>query len=121
MTGPAPQLNGAATPWQRYLEREHAARGIYLNVTAQAHFDYLSGPWPDRDAYQDIERNAWHTYYQAGREAWQRYRAEAEELSAPPLPDRVPGEAWRELVGGGHHLPGDSPRPLFTPNPERTD
>jgi len=80
-----------STPWQTYISHERAAREMYLAVTARAHHEYLAGPWPDRDAYLIVERDAYTTYYQAGREAWRFYRATME--TPPPPPARAVGYA----------------------------
>lgn len=71
-----------STAWRQYLDREHAARDMYLRITARAHHEYLGGPWPDRDAYLMVEREAYATYYQAGRHAWNIYRDAMDTL--PP-------------------------------------
>lgn len=73
-----------ATAWQRYLDREHAARDMYLEVTSRASHEYLTGPWPDRAAYEVVERQAWATYYAAGRDAWRTYTREATPPPPPP-------------------------------------
>jgi hypothetical protein len=82
---------GQISPWHRYLQREHAARDAYLAVTARAHQEYLTGPWPDRDSYMVVEKSAWLTYYTAGRAAWQMYRHEID--SPPPPPPIQPAQS----------------------------
>lgn len=111
----APPGSGA---WQRYLAHEHAARDAYLQTTAGAHREYLTGPWPDRQSYEAVERSAWVNYYAAGRAAWQTYTREV----APPPPPVVPPVsasypyplAGETLLSVAHQLDG----PQFTPHPE---
>jgi hypothetical protein len=108
----------AETAWTRYLDREHAARESYLSVVARAHQEYLTGPWPDRDAYNVVELQAWHTYYHAGRSAWNVYRA---ELATPPEPPRPkPAARAPEDFDGATWPPPSAghPYPVFTPRPE---
>lgn len=104
MTADGYNPNLGLTPWGQYLNREHAARDGYLAVTQAAHREYLTGPWPDRDSYTTIERQAWATYYAAGREAWNQYRRDMTPPPAPPappMPHRVP------QAGTGTGWPGD--------------
>lgn len=84
--------------WRRYLTREHAARNQYLATTTMAQAEYLTGPWPDRDAYNAVERSAWMTYYAAGRSAWQAYRQEAATAALPP--PRPTGDSGTYRPGG---------------------
>lgn len=113
MTAHVPEAYGNIGPWQRYVEREHAARDAYLAVVQSAHREYLTGPWPDREAYQHVEQSAWMTYYAAGREAWRYY---ARELAVParqhPYPD--PGTLTRDAAG---EIWPDDDRPRVTPGP----
>lgn len=100
MSGPGYAPRPPLTAWQRYLDREHAARDAYLAVTADAQDEYLTGPWPNRDAYQEVERRAWTTYYAAGRAAWQSYRAECDQTAPPPPPPpatRTPDASARTI------------------------
>ena len=69
--------------WRRYLDREHAAQAAYLSAVKRHHLEYLTGPWPDRIAFEHAERSEWITYYQSGRDAWRAYTA---ELDPPPPP-----------------------------------
>jgi hypothetical protein len=69
--------------WHRYITAEHQARAIYLSLVEDMHHQYLTGPWPDRAAYEIAERMAWNNYYSAGREAWRYYTA---EITPPPPP-----------------------------------
>lgn len=106
MTAHVPETYGNIGPWQRYVEREHAARDAYLAVVQGAHREYLTGPWPDREAYQHVEQSAWMTYYAAGREAWRAYTRELavparqhpypDPLPSPqqPIPPSHPGDSW---------------------------
>lgn len=101
MTAPGNEPRPQWVHWQEYLDREHAARFGYLAVVQAAHRELLSGPWPDREGYDTVERQAWRTYYTAGREAWNAYtRAMAVPPPPPaePLPRRVPfpaaGTGW---------------------------
>lgn len=106
---------GQISPWHRYLQREHAARDAYLAVTARAHTEYLTGPWPDRDSYTVVERQAWLTYYTAGRAAWQMYR---HEIDSPPPPPMPPSAPYLTRDAGGEVWPLDPSRPAqpgFTP------
>jgi len=106
------------TPWQEYLDREHAARDGYLAVVERAHREYLIGPWVDRAAYEVVERQAWATYYAAGRDAWRTYRAAA-EAPPPPPPPPAPQQPYYPpaQVETGLGFPG-SAFPMFTPKPE---
>ena len=85
-----PETYGNIGPWQRYVAKERAARAGYLAVVERAHNEYLTGPWPDREAYEHVERSAWMTYYAAGREAWRYY---TDELTPPPPPATPPSAA----------------------------
>jgi len=82
-----------ATPWQTYLDRQRTARDGYLLLVERAHKEYLTGPFPDRSAYEVVERAAWVTYYAAGRGAWHAYRADmdtAGEARPTPPPESHP-------------------------------
>lgn len=105
-------------PWQRYTARERAARSAYLATVEKAHREYLTGPWPDRDAYQVVERQAWVTYYAAGRDAWRYYAAEITEPPAQsPRLSRNP--ATSPLTGTvSATRPGPGPQPAYHPYPE---
>lgn len=85
-----PTTGASETPWQRYLARERAARDMYLEVTHRASHEYLTGPWPDRAAYEVVEHQAWATYYAAGRDAWRTYTREVSPPPPPPLPTKYP-------------------------------
>ncbi len=100
MTSPGYPQPAQDTPWTRYLTREHAARDGYLAATRHAHAEYLTGPWPDRESYQLAERQAWVTYYQAGRAALNAYRAEMTARETT-LPRRQPAAADRTAGGSG--------------------
>lgn len=89
MTSHYPPTGRDVMPFQRYLDATHAARDAYLATTYAAHRQYLTGPWPDRTTYQQVENTAWTVYYTAAREAWQRY---TDELSPPPVPSPTPPE-----------------------------
>lgn len=119
MTAPVPEMTGPAGPWQRYVAREHAARDLYIEITREAHRQYLAGPWPDRDAYQHVEQSAWVTYYAAGRQAWIDYAAEL--TPPPPPPARVTPSpiAQREAnaYADDHHIA--RPYPVFIERNER--
>lgn len=112
----------AAAPnnaWQRYLAMEHAARDAYLATVQGAHREYLSGPWPDHDAYSHVEHSAWITYYAAGREAWRTYAREMEPPPPPPAITPPPAEPYS--TGGNPYMGAAGPldRPTFTERPER--
>lgn len=112
---------GQISPWHRYLQREHAAREGYLAVTARAHEEYLTGPWPDRDSYQVVERSAWLTYYTAGRAAWQMYRHEIDSPPPPPTPSQhipIPVYPADHRTDQEAHA---SWKPKFYPNQEGTE
>lgn len=107
--------------WREYLHREHDARDMYLTVVARAHQEYLTGPYPDRDAYTLVERQAWITYYTAGRQAWQQYKADMEmaatvavtgDPGTHPYPPRTP-----QFDG----QPYTTDHPLFTPRHQTED
>lgn len=115
MSGPGPYPPRPASAWERYLEREHAAREAYLAVTARAHQEYLTGPWPDRDSYMVVEKSAWLTYYTAGRAAWQVYRQEIDSPPPPPAPPadiRLPDPSGRTVYPA---QPYDRELPAFYP------
>lgn len=108
-------------PWQRYIAAEHAARDAYLQTTRAATAEYLTGPWPDRDAYSAVERSAWTTYYAAGRNAWRVYRS---EITPPPPPPALPAEQFPAAA----QLEQDqvsrrywSSQPTFTEHPGGTE
>jgi len=86
MTAPAADPAVTLAAYRRYLDATHAARDMYLHVTEHAHKTYLTGPWPDRDAYQIVERQAWCVYYAAGRAAWRKYETELENATRPDSP-----------------------------------
>lgn len=89
MSGGPYYPGGPASAWERYLANEHAARDKYLLAVQRAHVEYLAGPFPDRDAYATVERDAWLTYYQAGRAAWRSYRVEMDN-PPPAMPPARP-------------------------------
>lgn len=110
-----------ATAWQRYLDREHAARDMYLEVTSRASHEYLTGPWPDRAAYEVVERQAWATYYAAGRDAWRTYTREA---TPPPPPPSHGAAPYLTRDAAGEVWPTDrwqDAMPSYTPNQEGTE
>lgn len=87
--------NPAPNAWNAYISREHRIRTSYLNIVDQAAREHLNGPYPARDTYTAIERQAWAVYYQAGRDSWRQYVAEMEAELNPPADDPYPvkGEA----------------------------
>lgn len=111
--------NPASSPaWQRYLNREHAARDAYLTAVQHAHREYLTGPFPDREAYNVVEGDAWRRYYAAGREAWRTYADEASPPPPPPYRHHM-GELglptdYREQASGN----GWTHSPVFIPTDE---
>ena len=116
MSGIVPETYGSVGPWQRYVAKERAARGAYLAVVERAHHEYLSGPWPDREAYQHVEASAWVTYYAAGRDAWQHYTA---EITPPPPPPAHSAAPYLTRDAGAEVWPPDPPRtqyPTFNPS-----
>lgn len=118
MTAGIPETRGSAGPWQRYVEAERSARAGYLAVTEQAHREYLIGPWPDRDSYLVVERQAWMTYHAAGRQAWKRYAADMTALASDASrPYRnPPTNPIFDQVSAGR--PGSGPAPRFHPDTE---
>lgn len=120
MTGIVPETYGSIGPWQRYIAKEHAARDAYLATVQGAHREYLTGPWPDRDAYTHVERSAWMTYYAAGRDAWRHY---TREIQPPPPPPAivVPGPlAQARANDRAEKTGGPAPYPTFTEH-DRSD
>jgi hypothetical protein len=117
VTAPDPDSNAGITPWGRYIAQEHAARNEYLAITAEAHHQYLTGPWPDRDAYNRVEGTAWRVYYAAGRDAWRDYR----DSMSPPMPKR-PTTLFSEPGTFPNYLPAPAvadrfAEATFTPYP----
>jgi hypothetical protein len=113
-TNPHVSITGISA-WQRYLDREHEARDTYLAQVQRAHHEYLTGPWPDRAAYEVCERRAWMTYYAAGRTAWHHYSA---EITSPPPPPAYGAASYLTRDAAGEVWPSDPPRndqPGFTP------
>jgi hypothetical protein len=110
---------GPSVAWTAYLDREHAARRKYLATIERAGEEYLVGPWPDRDSYTIAERDAWATYYHAGRAAWQQYRADLD--TAPPVSRETSDASNPYPTGEGPWLPPFDriERPTFTAHPER--
>lgn len=104
--------------WENYLRDEHSARDMYLIVTSRAHEEYLTGPWPDRDSYEITERQAWLTYYQAGRGAWQRYRAAMEMPPPPPPGTGMPNRRFSVSGPGWPDVPRNPTGPTFHPADE---
>lgn len=105
--------------WQRYIQHVNRARDGYLAVVERAHREYLTGPWPDRDSYQSVERSAWVTYYAAGRQAWRIYE---QEMIAPPPPPPPAEVATPIYTGTADDFDGARPytdQPTFTERPER--
>ncbi len=106
------------TAWQAYQAREQSSRARYLNAVQAAWHEYIPGPYPDRDAYNTMERDAWFTYYAACRDAWRTFRTANETSQPPPPPEyQDPAKfqpAYRET---GLGFPG-SAFPMFTPNQE---
>ena len=118
MSGINPETYGSVGPWQRYVAKERAARGAYLATVESAHREYLTGPWPQRDYYQQVEQTAWATYYTAGRDAWRHYTA---EITPPPPPQLAPTGDSVSFRPGGYLPDADGPRPVhpeFHPYPE---
>lgn len=107
-----------SSPWQYYLGREHAARDMYLNVVGRAHQEYLTGPYPDRDAYQVVERQAWLTYYAAGRQAWIDYQAALNTPPPPPPPTEAGHPYPQSRFPFGLDSTSGPPVPAHHPNPE---
>lgn len=104
--------------YRRYLAREHEARDGYLHVTDAAHREYLTGPWPDRASYEVVERQAWLTYYAAGRAAWRTYTAELEQ---PPPPPPAQPDIPIPVYPADHRTDQEAQmprRPAFYPYPE---
>lgn len=116
MSGPIPESFATIGPWQRYIAKERAARGSYLATVERAHHEYLSGPWPDREAYQHVELSAWVTYYAAGREAWQYYTREVEPPPPPPPARSEQSPAAAEFEQDQMARRYWSSQPGFTPN-----
>lgn len=108
MSGIVPETYGNVGPWQRYVAKERAARSAYLATVESAHREYLTGPWPDREAYQHVEQSAWVTYYAAGREAWRHYTA---ELNPPPPPPSYSAAPNLTRDAGSEVWPADPTRP----------
>lgn len=75
MTTPNHPTGQPANLWRWYTTASEAARNSYLATTYAAHRMYLTGPWPDREAYQRVENTAWDVYYTAARGVWRRYTA----------------------------------------------
>lgn len=84
MTTPNHPTGQPSTAWQRHHATTEAAMHDYLTTTHAAHRQYLTGPWPDRDAYNAVEVSAWMTYHAKCRAAWQDYRAETTTPPPPP-------------------------------------
>ena len=120
MTGFIYQAASQSGAWQRYLDTEHAARDGYLAIVARAHQEYLTGPFPDRESYNAVERTAWTNYYQAGRAAWQAYRNEMNTPPTPPAPAAPPPNPYP--ISDESYLSMAYPldRPTFTEHPERS-
>jgi hypothetical protein len=81
---------------------------MYLAVTRHAHREYLTGPFPDRDAYMTVERDAWVTYYAAGRDAWKTYGTAMDATAEPkpaPRPESNPYPPAGLSVGSSAHWP----------------
>lgn len=119
MTSVNPVSHGSVMPYKRYLDATHAARDQYLATTYHAHRQYLTGPWPDRATYQTVENTAWNVYYQAAREAWQRYTAELD--TADPLPQRIPGHTAAEDAGYGLDPFDERQETYLAADPNRRD
>lgn len=115
MSGIVPETYGNVGPWQRYVAKERAARGAYLATVESAHREYLTGPWPDREAYQHVEQSAWVTYYAAGREAWRHYTAELNPPPPPPLPSPVQSPAAAQFEQDQMSQRYWSTQPTYTP------
>ncbi|MGH9622527.1 MAG: hypothetical protein ACRD45_22820 [Bryobacteraceae bacterium] len=108
MNAGIPETYGQIGPWQRYVAKEHAARDAYIATVQSAHREYLTGPWPDREAYQHVETSAWVTYYAAGREAWRHY---TRELMPPPPPPTHSAAPYLTRDSAGEVWPADPHRP----------
>jgi hypothetical protein len=110
--GVSPQTTAA---WDRYLAEEHQAREQYLMITEVAHRSYLTGPWPDRETYTTVERQAWGAYYAAGRKAWQDYRRDLATETPPPPPGPAATYPYQDSyrpnlpAGGGLVDPDSNP------------
>lgn len=77
---------GAGIPvlpvYQEYQRQENTARNAYLQAVINAHAEYLAGPYPDRDAYNTVERSAWMTYYAQCRNLWRDYFTRCEQAAS---------------------------------------
>lgn len=115
MTGTDRPAPIGSTAWSLYLDREHAARDMYLRLVERAHREYLTGPFPDRSAYEVVERGAWATYYAAGRDAWRSYRTDIENQAPPAVaPGPLATEAaaqWAAKMGYRPPRPADASHP----------
>lgn len=116
MSAISPEPPASITAWQRYAAKEHAARDAYLAITVAAHREYLMGPWPDRAAYEHVERSAWVTYYAAGREAWRVFTAEVTPPPPPPTPSAGQSPAAAQFEQDQHSTRYWAAQPGFTPN-----
>lgn len=116
MTTPSYNPNLGLTPWGRYQESEAIARDIYLKTVSGAHVQYLTGPWPDRTAYEAVERSAWQTYYHDCRTAWQKFVSSFEPQQPPPSSNPYPPA---RAAGDGLGWPngqGSRDQPVYTPH-----
>lgn len=117
MTGPQYQATDDMSPWDRYQARSSAANRIYLTMVINAHNEYLTGPWPDRQAYDHAERSAWMTYYAVCRQAWRTFEQEITPPPPPPAPS--PPDTTTYPVGEYpyHSAAYQRDQPAFTPAP----
>lgn len=104
--------------WRDFQGREHAVRNTYLATVERAHREYLTGPFPDRDAYTVVERDAWSTYYAAGRESWKLYRAAMEATAARRLQPPPEHDPYPMPARGPDHGKFFTPGPTFTSTPD---
>ena len=114
MSGADSYGTGRPSPWHEYVSAEAGSRDAYLAIVARAHAEYLVGPWPDRAAYETVERQAWLSYYQAGRTAWLRYRAAIDPRPIPPPMPPQYGAANLPIYDSVASNGPTSPRPSYT-------
>jgi hypothetical protein len=70
--------------WEAYIATVRHNRNLYLASVGQAKRDYQHDALPVEFAYDEAERHAWMTYYQADKQAWTDFQARLAGDRPPP-------------------------------------
>lgn len=115
MTRPSQPPVMSLPAYADYQSRENAARNTYLTMVIAAHHEYLAGAFPDRDAYDAVDRSAWTTYYASCRRIWQEYQQRCRDATDAIAYGQPPANSrYYDQTDPGTKI---YPRPAATSNP----